>query len=113
MFNPWVSWCLLQFSLTLIVNCTPIDPASKLERRQLDIGVVSGIDWRDHSGMRISEIKLGDRPKDVPGNVPVRREIRDLKDNFPEQWNLYLLALSSLQWTQQTDPRSYYGLSSE
>jgi hypothetical protein len=45
--------------------------------------------------------------------VPVRREIRDLKENYPEQWVLYLLGLSSLQWLDQNDPLSYYGLASK
>ncbi|KAF2026103.1 tyrosinase [Setomelanomma holmii] len=42
----------------------------------------------------------------------MRREIRDLKDNHPEQWNLYLLALDRLHWQDQSDPLSYYGLAS-
>jgi hypothetical protein len=40
----------------------------------------------------------------------VRHEVRDLKDRYPDQWNLYLLGLSSLQWTPQSDPLSYYSL---
>jgi tyrosinase len=43
----------------------------------------------------------------------VRREVRDLKNNFPDQWNLYLLGLSNLQWAPQSDPFSFYGLASE
>jgi tyrosinase len=42
----------------------------------------------------------------------VRHEVRDLKNNFPDQWNLYLLGLGSLQWVPQSDPLSYYGLAS-
>ncbi|KAF2133032.1 tyrosinase [Dothidotthia symphoricarpi CBS 119687] len=42
------------------------------------------------------------------GNVPVRRDIRDLKDNFPDQWNLYLRGLDSLQRANQNDSLSFY-----
>jgi tyrosinase len=42
----------------------------------------------------------------------VRREIRDLKENYPDQWNLYLLGLGSLQWTTQSDALSYYSIAS-
>jgi len=42
----------------------------------------------------------------------VRREIRDLKANYPDQWTLYLLALERLQWSDQSNPYSYYGLAS-
>jgi tyrosinase len=40
----------------------------------------------------------------------MRREVRDLKDNHPDQWNLYLLGLDALQQADQNDPLSYYGL---
>ena len=46
------------------------------------------------------------------GNVFLRYEIRDLEENHPDQWNLYLLALQSLQDTSQDDAYSYYGLAS-
>ncbi|KAF1830624.1 Di-copper centre-containing protein, partial [Decorospora gaudefroyi] len=46
------------------------------------------------------------------GNVFVRREVRDLKDNFPDQWTLYMLALESLHWSDQKDPYSFFGLAS-
>jgi hypothetical protein len=43
----------------------------------------------------------------------MRREIRDMMNNYPEQWVLYLLGLSSLQWLDQNDPLSYYSLASK
>lgn len=42
------------------------------------------------------------------GHVPVRREIRDLKNAFPDQWSLYLLGLRAFHDTDQTDPLSAY-----
>ncbi|KAH7061712.1 hypothetical protein BKA63DRAFT_573421 [Paraphoma chrysanthemicola] len=74
---------------------TPVDSRRALSERQSDVSVVSGIAWRD-----------------AKGNVPVRHEVRNLKDNHPDQWNLYLLALDRLQWQDQTGPLSYYGLAS-
>jgi tyrosinase len=43
----------------------------------------------------------------------VRREIRDLRNDYPDQWNLYLLGLATFQWTSQNDSLSYYGLASK
>jgi tyrosinase len=45
--------------------------------------------------------------------VPLRREIRDLKDNHPDQWNLYILALSAMQMVEQEDDSSYYAVAGE
>lgn len=42
----------------------------------------------------------------------MRREIRDLMDNYPDQWSLYMLALDSLHRADQSDPFSFYGLAS-
>lgn len=51
---------------------------------------------------------------DTPlGNVPVRREIRDLQNNYPDQWSLYLQGLEALHWSDQNDPLSLYGIASE
>jgi tyrosinase len=43
----------------------------------------------------------------------MRREIRDLERDYPEQWNLYLLGLATFQWTPQNDSLSYYNLASK
>ncbi|RAR06516.1 Di-copper centre-containing protein [Stemphylium lycopersici] len=48
----------------------------------------------------------------VPRNVYVRREISDLMKNYPDQWNLYMLALDDLHRANQSDPYSFYGLAS-
>jgi len=57
-------------------------------------------------------VVCGVNTTDANGNVHVRREIRDLKANYPDQWTLYLLALERLQWSDQSNPYSYYGLAS-
>ncbi|KAF2259352.1 Di-copper centre-containing protein [Lojkania enalia] len=44
------------------------------------------------------------------GSLPLRREIRDLQANYPDQWNLYLLGLADLQKKPATDLLSYYQL---
>ncbi|KAB5551230.1 hypothetical protein GE09DRAFT_1223030 [Coniochaeta sp. 2T2.1] len=43
----------------------------------------------------------------VDGELPLRREIRDLENNR-DQWTLYLLGLSMMQFTNQTDNISWY-----
>lgn len=43
------------------------------------------------------------------GTIPLRREIRDLQGDH-EAWNLYLLAVSWMQWANQTDPASWYAI---
>jgi tyrosinase len=45
--------------------------------------------------------------------VPLRREVHDLKTNFPDQWNLYILALDAMQRTDQQDLSSYYAIAGE
>ncbi|KAF2831707.1 Di-copper centre-containing protein [Ophiobolus disseminans] len=94
----WFVQIVLQLLFVLFAACTPVTaagPHRTLEQRQSRNGVVTGVGWRDANG-----------------NVPVRREVRDLQANFPEQWSLYLLALSALQWADQSDSRSYYALAS-
>ncbi|KAK0657015.1 common central domain of tyrosinase-domain-containing protein [Cercophora newfieldiana] len=42
------------------------------------------------------------------GAVPLRREIRDLQRNFPDQFNLYVLGLQHLQSLDEQQLASYY-----
>ncbi|ETS87554.1 hypothetical protein PFICI_01382 [Pestalotiopsis fici W106-1] len=43
------------------------------------------------------------------GSIPLRPELRELQD-YHEQWNLYILALSWMQWLNQSDPASWYAI---
>lgn len=45
-----------------------------------------------------------------PGPVPVRLDIRDLQKD-PDKWSLYILALDMLQWTEQSQPTSWFSIS--
>jgi len=45
------------------------------------------------------------------GSVPVRREIRDLQRNFPDQFNLYVLGLQHLQGLDENQLQSFYQIS--
>ena len=42
------------------------------------------------------------------GAVPIRREVRELHDSFPDTWNLYMLGLRELQMMNETNPTSFY-----
>ncbi|KAK4116618.1 Monophenol monooxygenase [Canariomyces notabilis] len=42
------------------------------------------------------------------GSVPVRRELRDLERNYPDQFNLYILGLKNLEGQDQSRLTSYY-----
>lgn len=44
---------------------------------------------------------------DPDSDLPLRQEIRDL-ENDTDQWTLYLLGLSMMQFTNQSDPLSWY-----
>jgi tyrosinase len=57
---------------------------------------------------RRSELVVRDKTATV-GDVVVRQEIRQLEKDA-DLWTLYILALSMLQFTDQTSPTSYYGL---
>ena len=42
------------------------------------------------------------------GPIPVRRELRDMKKNFPDQWNLYLLGLERFKQVDEKEPLSFF-----
>jgi hypothetical protein len=44
------------------------------------------------------------------GSVPLRLELRDLEQNQPDQWNLYLLGLDAFKKLDETQDLSYYGI---
>jgi hypothetical protein len=44
------------------------------------------------------------------GSVPLRLEVRDLQQNYPDQWNLYLLGLQAFYKLDETSDLSYYGI---
>ena len=41
----------------------------------------------------------------------IRREIRDLKVNYPKQFDLYLLGLEKFQQVEESKPLSYFEIS--
>ncbi|KAH7357380.1 hypothetical protein BKA66DRAFT_515471 [Pyrenochaeta sp. MPI-SDFR-AT-0127] len=93
--TPWITRSALLLLVTAVASCIPTGPGKPLQKRQFNAGVVSGVSSRDGNG-----------------NPFLRLDVWDLKDNHPDQWNLYVLALESLQSTDQSDPLSYYGLAS-
>ncbi|TAQ88827.1 hypothetical protein B7494_g2828 [Chlorociboria aeruginascens] len=44
------------------------------------------------------------------GSVSLRIEIRDLQNNYPDQWNLYLLALDAFYKLDEKSDLSFYGI---
>jgi tyrosinase len=42
------------------------------------------------------------------GAVPLRRELRDLQRNFPDQYNLLILGLKNLEGQDASNSTSYY-----
>jgi tyrosinase len=44
------------------------------------------------------------------GSVPLRLEVRDLQQNYPDQWNLYLLGLEAFYKLDETSDLSFYGI---
>ncbi|KAF7507389.1 hypothetical protein GJ744_010448 [Endocarpon pusillum] len=42
------------------------------------------------------------------GSLPVRRDVRDLRKNHPEQWALYIRGLQKFQQVTDSEPLSYY-----
>ncbi|KAF2663037.1 Di-copper centre-containing protein [Lophiostoma macrostomum CBS 122681] len=89
-------WLVKLFSFSVLVpalaSYTPLGPRrTPINVSDTDVTLTSGIAWRT-----------------IAGNVPIRREIHDLKDKFPDQWNIYLLGLRALQLEDHTSPTSYY-----
>jgi tyrosinase len=52
------------------------------------------------------------QPISYNGSIPLRPELRELQD-YHEQWNLYILALSWMQWLNQSDPTSWYAIAGQ
>lgn len=50
-------------------------------------------------------------PRNPDGSVPVRREIRQLQQDT-NSWDLYILALDMMQYTDQSDPTSWFSITS-
>lgn len=50
-------------------------------------------------------------PLNEDGSVPVRLEIRDLEQD-EDRWSLYILALDMMQYTDQSEPTSWFGITS-
>jgi len=73
------------------VEASPVDQKHKLQRRQQAPFPITGIS----------------------GGVQPRMEIRDLQQNAPDQWNIYVLALAAMQLVDQSDYLSYFQLSSQ
>ncbi|KAI4688971.1 hypothetical protein J4E81_007688 [Alternaria sp. BMP 2799] len=96
MLIPWLARYLIPWLLISYVTCKPVsERKSSHTVRQSAVGVVTGVKSRDENG-----------------NVYVRREVRDLKNNAPDQWSLYILALRQLHTTSQNNPTSFYGIAS-
>lgn len=68
-----------------------VTAARKAKRQSGDIVVTTGMPPRDD------------------GSIPVRPEIRTLQQD-EDKWSLYILALDMLQYTAQSDPTSWFGL---
>jgi hypothetical protein len=110
----WIVVVLLSLILTTANSAPTNAPTATLSERQSSRDdLVTGIDWRDENG-ESARTNAGDWWSDNEvGDVPLRREIRDLKDNHPDQWNLYILALSAMQMVEQEDDSSYYAVAGE
>jgi tyrosinase len=105
-----VSSLLLSFLFFSYATCTPARHRQPYQIRQVDVSIVTGATTRDANGELIHAPQRQCETDVNLGNPFVRREIRDLKQNYPDQWSLYMLALESLMWTSQSDPQSFYGL---
>lgn len=73
---------------------------------------VKGYDYGHHMNLRVNKRDFDQ--SSIVSSLPLvddqpqpRLEIRDLQKNH-DQWNLYLLALSWMQYTSQDSPFSWY-----
>lgn len=97
---------IVYFTL-IILLATPV-----LGRR-----IAPGYDYGQDVGHLLQKRQVGQgRPIVTPitysGTIPLRPELRQIEQNH-EQWTLYILALSWMQYTDQTDPLSWYGITSK
>lgn len=109
MWTPWTSWLFVAHVLVSVATCIPRHTSRK---RQSTQGTVTGIDSRDENGTNPSPYALRLLIL-TPGNPFPRLEVRDMQANYPDQWNLYLLALDQMHVGDQEDPLSYYAIASK
>lgn len=83
---------LLAFIAAISAACSLVTahPHGNLQERQSGIVVTTG----------------------ATGNVQPRLEVRQLKNTRPNQWILFILALSQWQQQPENSPTSYFGVSS-
>ncbi|KAF1999331.1 Di-copper centre-containing protein [Amniculicola lignicola CBS 123094] len=98
----WLLKFLVSVLLTTLAACTPVQSSSGGGRTRpfwkASKTLITGVEMVDRNS----------RHPWRPGHVHVRREVRDLKNNFPDMWNLYILGLRSLMVAEQAIPTSYY-----
>jgi tyrosinase len=110
MCKAWTFFVAIQLLLASVTVGTPLQSDQRLQNRQSNESIVTGVGWRDGNGTDNAIFTTRAHSNVPKGNVPLRREVRDLENNHPDQWNLYLLGLDALQQTDQNDPLSFYGL---
>jgi hypothetical protein len=102
MANFRLSFTQLLFSIAYFCAssiCTPVDSSSG---PNADDDISSLLQRRDGIFSVLGVAGLGD------STVYPRLEIRDLKKNHPDQWNLFLLGLQRFQAINQDDKLSYF-----
>jgi len=97
---------LLIRSLLLLLTCTAaVIEASVARSRPLG---------RGHRTPTIKERQNADTPYAITGvqtgQALPRLEIRDLQNNYPDQFNVLVLAWQSMQAMDQSDFLSYFGI---
>ncbi|KAI0009769.1 Di-copper centre-containing protein [Xylariaceae sp. FL0662B] len=78
--------------------------AGHIRRGQYDYGL--NLDHRVRKREPVQSSIVAGLPR-IDGKAPLRAEIRDLKKD-EDKWNLYILALSWMQFTDQESPFSWY-----
>ncbi|GKT48364.1 tyrosinase [Colletotrichum spaethianum] len=94
--SPRVALFLSLLLVVTIVSATPYSPAYEY-----------GFDTRKLVKRQAQQPIVVAKLPAVNGTVPVRQEIRQMKQN-PFKWNLFLLASSMLQYTDQKEELSWY-----
>jgi len=102
----WFIYPLIILLAAMLARCTPAIP--RLPRiNGPGRHVVAGLASRDEQGT--FTISLGYYADLISaGHVHIRREIRDLKNNYPDQWALYILGLREFYNDDQASPLSFY-----
>jgi hypothetical protein len=98
---------LLAIVLSSIVGATPVQHQDPSKRAYGAVTMVTGAPGLAVNGDYLY-VLYNNPLNSMKGKVPIRKEIRAMKNDDPDQFSLYILGLRAFQMVDETLPTSFY-----